>query len=531
MKNFLGLIFILIFGLFECFAVPKDDDDVLLRTTHGVFDIQMNTISRIQFYSTNYGITGYDVSRSRGGTFWPRGSQNQYLFSSGFWFGAKKIDYNRIERNYVTISYNPNSGKGWFCPGRISDKDEVDTTKLYLYRINYSTDFNLLNGESNDYKPGWSLWNKQLQKYPWSLSPDNYEQDSTKRNIDNHQYGPLIISDEDIFATYKDTDLNYYEGGVASSRERGYPLGLQVDQRILTWNENHPLKDCAIIQYLITNKSNDTLFDCHFGGVYDVDIGITSEQATNDRIKYYHSDPTLNLGIGWTNTNLGELGKGYGYIGLSMIETPTIDEQRYLRKDKPLYNPNEQTGLYAFRNWMIQDDPKSDDERYSLISSNRNDGDIGPHDCRMLLSSSAFNLLPNQSVRITYLMAFSMPCKGSEADGTEEDVNCPDGLIPLIRNAIDYYYDLNTLVNDTQIPNSEFIIYPNPVTDFINIKFTSSDNFPNSDRVQIFNTLGVEVASKSLTEQQEYLKIDISHLPTGVYFIRIGNKVEKFVKM
>ena len=29
----------------------------------------------------------------------------------------------------------------------------------------------------------------------------------------------------------------------------------------------------------------------------------------------------------------------------------------------------------------------------------------------------------------------------------------------------------------------------------------------------------------------DLLKIDVSHLPAGVYFIRIGNKVEKFVKM
>jgi hypothetical protein len=32
-------------------------------------------------------------------------------------------------------------------------------------------------------------------------------------------------------------------------------------------------------------------------------------------------------------------------------------------------------------------------------------------------------------------------------------------------------------------------------------------------------------------QDQSQQRIDVSHLPAGVYFIRIGDKVEKFVKM
>jgi hypothetical protein len=65
-------------------------------------------------------------------------------------------------------------------------------------------------------------------------------------------------------------------------------------------------------------------------------------------------------------------------------------------------------------------------------------------------------------------------------------------------------------------------------------------HFANGDKVQIFDVLGLEVAqtpssvnkmNNTQTWVSELQRIDISHLPAGVYFIRIGDKVEKFVKM
>jgi hypothetical protein len=44
--------------------------------------------------------------------------------------------------------------------------------------------------------------------------------------------------------------------------------------------------------------------------------------------------------------------------------------------------------------------------------------------------------------------------------------------------------------------------------------------------------LGVKVKtlSPALSQSERELRIDVSHLPTGIYFIKIGDKVEKFVK-
>ena len=80
--------------------------------------------------------------------------------------------------------------------------------------------------------------------------------------------------------------------------------------------------------------------------------------------------------------------------------------------------------------------------------------------------------------------------------------------------------------------DSKIYIHPNPATDFITIQYSNQglQPFAERDKVQIFDVLGVEVmfvgSGLDLSTQQ----IDVSHLSAGVYFIRIGDKVEKFVK-
>ncbi len=50
-------------------------------------------------------------------------------------------------------------------------------------------------------------------------------------------------------------------------------------------------------------------------------------------------------------------------------------------------------------------------------------------------------------------------------------------------------------------------------------------------KVQIFDVLGIEIMSESIHPMTSSHRMNVEKLPAGVYFIRIGNKVEKFVKM
>jgi hypothetical protein len=79
--------------------------------------------------------------------------------------------------------------------------------------------------------------------------------------------------------------------------------------------------------------------------------------------------------------------------------------------------------------------------------------------------------------------------------------------------------------------NAESMISPNPAADFIEINIGSKrfKPFVESEDVQIYNILGVEVGQSSLIDGNN--RINISQLPAGVYYIKIGSRVEKFVKM
>lgn len=103
-----------------------------------------------------------------------------------------------------------------------------------------------------------------------------------------------------------------------------------------------------------------------------------------------------------------------------------------------------------------------------------------------------------------------------------------------------------TDVNEFSEIDKEIMIYPNPAEDYISINlnkglkpFVTDDSpsnkelqpFAEGHKVQIFDMLGLEVMSVGTGLELSTQRIDISHLPKGIYYIRIGSRVEKFVKM
>lgn len=73
--------------------------------------------------------------------------------------------------------------------------------------------------------------------------------------------------------------------------------------------------------------------------------------------------------------------------------------------------------------------------------------------------------------------------------------------------------DKNEKFNDTGI------IYPNPASDIVYV------NNPVAQTIRIYSALGVELAKIYNTN-----KIDVSSFPSGLYFIKVGSVVYKFIK-
>lgn len=440
----------------------------LQRTPTNTFDLQQNTVSNMQFYTTNYGIFGLNVARTEGGGYWPRGSRNQYIFGGGIWFGTVKerlVNDTITARRMVSVSYNPNNARSWLVPGLLdTNKKEtrVDRSEIKKYRTYFSTDFSPTTGEPLDPNdgPNWPIWDTggdtdtlKRNRY-FGFYVDNVG----KRNNATYKKGPAYISGEDIFATYHDADLSYYDGGEKERRSQGYPLNIQYEQYIYSWGFGD-YQNFIFIRYDIINRNKfsddsltnrlNTLRDCWMAPIIDVDIArapALNIGATNDRVRYNEKDPALNLAFQWSNGEYGEAGNGFGYLGYDFLESPAVikhyetdsitgerievkkPDSDFVRKDRATYPNSEQLGLVTFRNWSIADDKILDEDRYLYIAGRLRDGDTGPGDKRFMMATGPYHLRPGDTSKVVIGMMIANGSKGKDADGTEEDIT---GLIAL----------------------------------------------------------------------------------------------------
>ncbi len=97
-----------------------------------------------------------------------------------------------------------------------------------------------------------------------------------------------------------------------------------------------------------------------------------------------------------------------------------------------------------------------------------------------------------------------------------------------------------TPVEDILVKNSNFIISPNPASEYIEISVGAHCNVPvHNFVIQIYNVYGECLSNLSPTSytpltplergMEKGVRIDVSNFPNGIYFIRIGNDIEKFV--
>ncbi len=497
-----------------------------------------NSVSNIQFYNSNYGIFGHNINEGIGGTYWPRGSSNQYIFSAGVWFGAiKKNPSTNTFEKYCSYSYDPNNASYRCVPGSIDDGDSAVDEMMNQYRVYKSSDGYNSDGSpiSSNNSPNWPLWSvSSSNKAEFGTDKYQYIKDINNRNLINYPLGTSIYSDEDMFTIFKDTDLNKYLENKNTLKEKGYPLKLETKQRILSWGSGIK-KDVMVIIYEYQNKSTDTLIDCYLSFLLDPDLAVSqyaNQGADNDKFRYVDELPYLNMGITWTGLYEAEANKDFGYIGVSLLETPSVDENRYIKDTQVLYNPSEQIGTNSIRRFNLDQDAKSDSIRYNLMSKALRDGDYGYGDVRALLSTGPFNFRPGDKARFAVALVFALPSKGGEADGTIEDIRNPQpgnnkSLVEKMNDLRTSYYK-NMILDVEDNIQSNIInigeVFPNPTVKSVSINYnTESDDIT---KIGLYNQYGAELQSfyndyEAKGNHFREFELNSNALSSGIYFLRI----------
>ncbi|TAL67208.1 MAG: T9SS type A sorting domain-containing protein [Bacteroidetes bacterium] len=82
---------------------------------------------------------------------------------------------------------------------------------------------------------------------------------------------------------------------------------------------------------------------------------------------------------------------------------------------------------------------------------------------------------------------------------------------------------LTGVEDDGTMETENIVLMPNPTTDFIRINFPES---MNNKHIEIYSILGNKILESEYKD-----RIDVSGLNAGVYFLKAGNKIYKFVKV
>jgi hypothetical protein len=76
-------------------------------------------------------------------------------------------------------------------------------------------------------------------------------------------------------------------------------------------------------------------------------------------------------------------------------------------------------------------------------------------------------------------------------------------------------------VEEHNKPINQIEISPNPASNYVCINGESE-----SDKIEIYSIFGINIIKSEYKD-----KIDVSALAPGMYFVRIGYKVSKFIKI
>ncbi len=85
-------------------------------------------------------------------------------------------------------------------------------------------------------------------------------------------------------------------------------------------------------------------------------------------------------------------------------------------------------------------------------------------------------------------------------------------------------FDINGPLSTDDYENNQVTIYPNPTQSKINLSL----NFSKEVDYKLFSPLGKQLMTGTITSSNE--EIDISHLPSNIYFLKVGNQFHKVLK-
>jgi hypothetical protein len=514
-------ITLIIFLLSTNILPARDTDSTLVFET---ITRRSNTLLKF----TNFGGLATSFGSLTATNLWPRDSMTNYLFSGGFAFVCQKKNSDGIYNKMAEISFNVNTASdGHFVPGCINDGDLPDYDSPERFMAFSSLNHNPQTGAPQSTRAmnqKWPLWKTgEIQEN----FPGLYVFDENLRNPNDYLAGPSIISDEDIFCVYKDTDLSQRDLPGDLLRSRGYPLQLQIEQTAFTW-DNEPYKDIIVILYKAINYSTDTLERCWFAPMFDPDIApgeMIFMGSGNDRVATNHipwQSADIKYSACFTDTSSVESGYHFGYLGISYLMRPAVDASGRLRNGKAFYGYDEQQESSHGRYIPLALDISDENELYDFVSSGEGNSEYGPADIRVAFASGPFDMAPGDTMKAAVMLAWAFPSFYEIATGDKEDLVY---LEEKISGGYDLFYN-NIISGKKDVsPEKDIIIgypSPNPAWHEVGIEIRTPYNAHSEFAVYTSEGKNTGIGcEKYLHKGANFINLNISNLASAAYILLI----------
>lgn len=230
-------------------------------------------LSNIRTTFTNDGSVGYGFDRMRRGGIWPRDGARGYFDVGGLWLACRKRVGGTL-RDVCLVGVDPRTRKRSFTPGSREDNRTAPDSVLFERAQLFSSAF----VESPNLDP--------LTTHVWPVRSVNGVRTVVLDARARGNSPRYEVGDEDLFALYSDADSSKILFPAA-----GLPLQIDVEQTGHTWYVDS-LSNVIVLEYKITNRSQDTLFAPCAAAVFGVSVGDTTAPANarNDRAKLLSFD-------------------------------------------------------------------------------------------------------------------------------------------------------------------------------------------------------------------------------------------------
>ncbi|GAB4304497.1 MAG: hypothetical protein Kow0068_26240 [Marinilabiliales bacterium] len=444
---------------------------------------------------------------------------NNYIYSVGLkGFNGSSSDYYDV----IVIKYDTLGNKIWM-------RNYGGTNMDWGWKIlkTYDEKMIIASKRCGYYTSNNPWYNNDCQWWVFKV-------DTAGNMIWNRNYGNPDIRDGRPFGLTETSDSCYIITGSlaiempdASERLRGRILKIDRNGNIV-WDRLYGHKTLETYASIIKKKSNSNLISLIHDGIPNYGYFMVIQELTpNGDIKWFRKYKYSPDPYGYSILNSFDFTPDGGYIFAGYgTDTDSVPSQRSwviktdsLGFDGTYWQGDSTLGVSISKDTVCYSDSvlvyfhiTGKSAPYSLQLSNGNHRDS-------IFYSPYFEPYAYDSLYI-------YPADSNQYHNITATVTDPWGNA-VTENISVYVKSCGTGTEEINTKGDEYFeVYPNPAYSSLFIELTENKLLNNE--IQIIDIKGNSILSVTLKHKKE--SIDISTLPKGVYFVKLGEQVERFVK-